>query len=110
MAKATKTPKTLDEAYEQVLAELLIMFLKKHRDYGKGNILSIKELGISMRLAEKVERLKNLLMKQEMGEAPVNESVEDTWIDIAVYAVIGVLVRRNHFQSLDVSKKALEKV
>lgn len=110
MTKTTKNPKTLDEAYEDVLAELLAMFLKKHRDYGKGNIMSIKELGISMRLAEKVERLKNLLMKQEMGEAPVNESVEDTWIDIAVYAIIGVLFRRKQFQNLEVAKKALEKV
>lgn len=102
MAKAVKNPKTLDEAYEQVLDELLQMFIKKHRDYGKGNILSIKELGISMRIAEKVERLKNLLLKQEMGELPVNESVEDTWIDIAVYAVIGVLYRRKQFQSLEI--------
>jgi hypothetical protein len=108
MSKTVKNPQTLDGAYEQVLAELLQMFLKKHRDYGKGNILSIKELGISMRIAEKVERLKNLLMKQEMGHSkksgPANESIEETWIDIAVYAIIGVLFRRKQFQNLEVTK------
>lgn len=108
MTKTIPTPPTLDAAYEQVLDELLAMFLKKHRDYGKGNILSIKELGIAMRIAEKTERLKHLLMKQEMDphfqSGPANESIEETWIDIAVYAIIGVLFRRKQFQNLDVAQ------
>lgn len=104
-------PQTLDQAYEQVLDELLKMFLKKHKDYGKGNILSIKELGISMRIAEKVERLKHLLMKEELGgEGPANESIYETWIDIAVYGVIGALYRKGKFQSLEVDEKVMKKV
>jgi hypothetical protein len=124
----------LDEAFEQVNVELLEMFLKKHADYGKGNILANKELGISMRISEKVERLKHLLLKDELQtslagvnfdsslsqpsapaskpidsaestSSPANESVEETWIDIAVYAVIGVLYRRKQFQKLEVKKK-----
>lgn len=106
----------LDQAFEQVNIELLEMFLKKHADYGKGNILANKELGIAMRISEKVERLKHLLMKSELaesdisggsktGSAPANESIEETWIDIAVYAVIGVLYRRKQFQNLEVEGK-----
>lgn len=98
---------TLDQAYEQVLAELLTMFLKKHRDYGKGNILSIEELGIGMRILEKTQRLKNLLISQA---EPKNESIEGTWIDIAVYAIIAVLYRRGQFQELEVDEKALKSV
>lgn len=94
-------PQTLDQAFAQVNDEILEMFLKKHKDYGKGNILSIEELGISMRIVEKAERLKNLLIKQE-GDGPVNESIEETWVDIATYAVIAVLFRRGQFQKLDV--------
>lgn len=117
--KSQKKMQYLDEAFEQVNIELLEMFLKKHADYGKGNILANKELGIAMRISEKVERLKHLLMKSELaGEnadangvstsqsqsEPQNESIEETWIDIAVYAVIGVLYRRKQFQNLDVEK------
>lgn len=101
MAQAKTPPKTLDSAYEEVLEELLQLFLKKHKDYGKGNILSIKELGIAFRIGEKSERLKHLLMTQDN---PANESVEDTWLDIAVYAIIGVLYRREQFQKLEVKK------
>ncbi|MBU0576889.1 DUF1599 domain-containing protein [Patescibacteria group bacterium] len=98
---------TLDQAFVQVNDELLKMFLKKHRDYGKGNILAIEELGVAIRIMEKVQRLKNLLITKE---GPTNESIEETWIDIAVYAVIGVLFRRGQFQKLGVDKKTLKSV
>jgi hypothetical protein len=96
---AQKQPKALDEAFAVIEKELLETFIQKHKDYGKGNILSMKELGIAFRLSEKVERLKNLLLK---NEGPVNESLEDTWNDIAVYAIIAVLVRRGWFEKLEI--------
>lgn len=102
MAKTKSSPQTLDKAFENVNTELLEMFLQKHADYGKGNILSGKELGIAFRISEKAERLKNLLMS---GNTPENESIEETFVDIAVYGVIGVLYRRQQFQNLEVEAK-----
>lgn len=96
------SPQTLDQAFEAVNSELLAMFLKKHQDYGKGNILANKEIGIAMRISEKVERLKHLLLT---GKSPSNENIEETWVDIAVYAIIGVLYRREWFQNLEVKQK-----
>ena len=61
---AVPKPKYLDEAFKVICEEMLATFIQKHKDYGKGNILSIKELGIAFREAEKVERLKNLLLDQ----------------------------------------------
>ena len=94
----TKTPKTLDEAFEIVCQELKDTFVKKRNDYGKGNILSMGELGIAFRETEKVERLKHLLAN---GNAPNNESLDDTWTDTAVYAVIAIMMRRGWFQQLE---------
>lgn len=91
-------PKHLDEAFRLVCAELTDTFISKHRDYGKGNILSIQELGIAFRETEKVERLKNLLLK---SQDPANEAIDDTWLDVAVYAVIAIMLRRGWFQKLD---------
>lgn len=101
---------TLDQAYEEILQELLVTFLKKHKDYGKGNILSIKELGIAMRISEKAERVKHLLMKEQMGEKPANESIDDSMTDIAVYAIIAKLVRNGKFQKLEVDETKMAKV
>jgi len=105
MSKQKPSPKTLDAAFDAATEELLQLFLKKHRDYGKGNILANKELGIAMRVSEKVERLKHLLMTQQ---GPANESIQETWQDIAVRAVIAVLFEREQFQSLEVDKKLME--
>jgi hypothetical protein len=101
MSKAT----TLDQSFEQICQELLEMFLKKHKDYGKGNILANGEIGIAMRVSEKIERLKHLLMTQG---SPANESIDETWTDIAVYAVIARLVRSGEFKNLDVDTARLK--
>lgn len=57
-----------------------------------------------MRVSEKVERLKHLLMSQQ---GPTNETIQETWQDIAVYAVIAVLLEREQFQKLDVDAQKL---
>ncbi len=92
-------PMYLDESFNKICDELLATFIQKHKDYGKGNILSIKELGIAFRLTEKVERLKNLLMNP--SQDPVNESISDNIKDIAVYAILMEMYRRGEFQKLD---------
>ena len=96
-----KEPKYLDEAFSKISKELLKMFLKKHKDYGKGNILDMGELGIAFRISEKFNRLKHLLQN---GRKPENESLDETWEDIGVYAVIAVLLRRGWFKKLKVNK------
>ncbi len=97
-----KKPDSLNGAFEEVCRELTMMFIKKHDDYGKGNILEIAELGIAFRISEKIQRLKFLLSS---GKKPANESIEETWIDIGVYAVIAVMFRRGWFQKLEIRKK-----
>lgn len=104
---STKKPTSLDAAFAGVNQELLELFLQKHHDYGKGNILANKELGIAMRISEKVERMKHLLIS---AQNPENESIEDTWKDIAVYAIIAVLFTRKAFQDLDVDPEVMKKV
>lgn len=94
-----KEPKYLDEAFELVSKQALEMFLKKHKDYGKGNILDMGELGIAFRISEKFNRIKHLLMS---GNKPNNESIEDSWIDIAVYAIIAILLKKGWFEKLEV--------
>jgi hypothetical protein len=102
VARSSQAPTTLDGAFDLITDELLETFLKKHQDYGKGNILANGEIGIAMRISEKIERLKHLLLT---NQAPSNESVDDSWHDIAVYAIIATLYRRGQFQELEVGRK-----
>jgi hypothetical protein len=97
-----KKPTTLDEAFEMICREMEGVFVKKHKDYGKGNILDTGELGIAFRISDKMNRLKNLMAT---GTKPQNETIEETWTDIGVYAVIALMYRRGWFQKLTLKKK-----
>jgi len=81
-----------DLVYEFVLSLLpcIVLFDKKQHDYGSGNIAQFGDLGVLIRINDKVQRLKTLLMS---GEEPKfsEEGLKDTWMDIAVYGVIGYM-------------------
>lgn len=63
----------------------------KQLDYGSQNISAFGEYGVVVRMSDKMERLKNLIKKDSVN----NESIEDTYKDLANYAVISLLIRRN---------------
>jgi glutaredoxin 2 len=92
----------LDQAFDEELQKLLEIFIKKHKDYGKENILDNGELGIIFRVNDKLRRLQNLAMK---GDAAVNESTRDSWQDIAVYSVIALLLADGRFRDLVLDPK-----
>ena len=79
---------------EHVL-KLAKLFDSKMSDYGAGNISAFGELGVLVRVNDKIERLKNLQYK---GTLPENESVDDSWNDISVYGVIAILLREGKWR------------
>lgn len=87
----------LDQAFDQELKELLELFIRKHKDYGKANILDNGELGIIFRVNDKLRRLQNLANHGSSGH---NETIRDNWQDIAVYALIALLLRDGRFKDL----------
>ena len=75
--------------------ECVQLFDSKQLDYGSANISLGGEMGIAVRLQDKVSRMRNLLLKQLKGDANVNhESLEDTFKDAANYGMIGILLKR----------------
>jgi hypothetical protein len=72
--------------------EAVTVLLHKHDDYGPRNISDSPGgpiNGLSVRLHDKIARLAHLL---ETGADPKNESIYDTFLDIANYGLIGMLV------------------
>ena len=86
-------PRTFQEALGLVLDDMREVMIAKQRDYGPGNILDFGDYGVLVRANDKIGRLKNLYK----GEKPRNESVDDSWLDLANYAVIALMVRRGHW-------------
>jgi hypothetical protein len=97
----------LSEEYKRISKEMYEMFARKHMDYGLNNIALGGDLknpddkkfsltGLCIRLTDKISRLKNLLIN---GKNFVEgEGMEDTFIDIANYGIIGLLVGRDKWK------------
>jgi len=78
----------------EIFMENIQVFDKKQEDYGPYNICGNPhpELGVAFRSGDKVNRLMNLFLKTQ-GE-PNNESVLDSWIDLANYGIIGQMLHK----------------
>ena len=84
-----------EEACREAALEIAQVVINKQHDYGHDNILAFREKGLVVRLWDKVARLKNLMWKNDYE--PKNESVVDTFIDIAGYGIIAVMLSKGNF-------------
>jgi len=98
----------LSNEFKTIQKEMYKMFARKHMDYGLNNIALGGDIvnnsddkqfsltGLCIRLTDKISRLKNLLIN---GRSFVEgEGIQDTFIDIANYGIIGLLVGRNKWK------------
>tara|TARA_R110000824_G_scaffold100319_2_gene238607 strand:+ start:813 stop:1133 length:321 start_codon:yes stop_codon:yes gene_type:complete len=88
---------SFEEACRIAALQVAEIVISKQHDYGHDNILVFGERGLVVRLWDKLSRLKNLLWV--MNEEPKNESVEDTFTDMAGYAIIGLMIKNNTFEN-----------
>lgn len=80
-----------------IYANLYKILVSKQKDYGPDNIRKSPGgplNGLTVRLYDKLARLNNLL---ETGATPENESLRDTFLDIANYGVIGMMILDDTF-------------
>ena len=82
-----------------VMQELGDLLIKKHRDYGPKNISESPGgplNGLRVRMHDKLARINNLI---DNNRNPENESLEDSFKDMANYAIIGLLVLRGQWNN-----------
>lgn len=89
----------LDNELTRVTVELGDLLLSKHRDYGPKNITDAPGgaiNGLRVRMHDKLARINNLF---DSGADPEHESLEDSFKDMANYAIIGLLVLRGKWDN-----------
>lgn len=84
------------EKHKKICDELNSLYAKKNHDYGDSFHISFEEEGMAMpriRIGDKFNRFKTLSRnnKQEIND----ESLRDTLIDLANYAIMTVLEMEN---------------
>ena len=99
--------KYLTDEYKKIMMEQYVLFCKKHRNYGTGNInvgtnlntdndVKLALTGLWFRLNDKIQRLKQLVVNGEPDT--VGESSEDTFQDLSIYGIIAQLVSKKKFK------------
>jgi hypothetical protein len=87
----------LETHLSNTVKELSDLLLSKHRDYGPKNISQAPGgpiNGLRVRMHDKLARISNLV---DSGADPQHESLEDSFKDMANYAIIGLLVLRGQW-------------
>jgi hypothetical protein len=77
------------------------LLIKKQKDYGPKNISDSPGgplNGLRVRMFDKLARINNLL---ETGATPENESLRDSFMDIANYAIISMMVLDKHWEGVE---------
>jgi hypothetical protein len=87
-------------AFEDIIQNMLDTYKMKMEDYSPWNMKGTGELGAITRLWDKTARLMNL-MGFDIGTGkfsalkdPKNESIDDTLLDLANYAIITMILRK----------------
>lgn len=86
----------IEQAFEHALAEKFSeaedLLVKKHKDYGPKNISESPGgplNGLRVRMHDKLARINHLY---DSGATPENESLRDSFIDMANYAIIALMI------------------
>lgn len=88
--------------FKAILDKMYRTHLDKNADYSPANILGTGELGLATRIYDKCIRYLNLtgfdidarLVAYIGPKIAKNESIDDTLLDMAVYSIIGLLLRK----------------
>lgn len=86
----------VDNVYD-TNSELAQLLLRKHTDYGPKNIALAPGgaiNGLRVRMHDKMARINHLV---DNNATPENESLEDSFKDLANYAIIGLMVLRGQW-------------
>jgi hypothetical protein len=89
----------LEVHLSNTIKELSELLLSKHKDYGPKNISQAPGgaiNGLRVRMHDKLARINNLI---DSGANPEHESLEDSFKDMANYAIIGLLVLRKQWDN-----------
>jgi hypothetical protein len=87
------------EAVQQKFQHAKSVLLQKHKDYGPLNIALAPGgpiNGLRVRMWDKMARINHLL---ETGAKPENESLKDSFLDLANYAIIAMMVLDDEWPS-----------
>jgi len=107
MTKDEETKLTINK---MILDEMRDTYIDKNSDYGDSFDKTIDEFGLvapAIRMSDKLNRFKKLIKAQQNVK---DESIEDTLLDLANYAVLTLMHIRNEERPISLHEKYKNKM
>lgn len=83
----------LEVRWLQAVQKSFLLFQEKNHDYGSNNLASGGLKGVALRMGDKVSRIWTLVgLRGDRGQKIKDESIGDSFMDLANYAIIGYLM------------------
>lgn len=93
---------TVDEEireFEQITKHMVEVYRRKHHDYGQSTKDTYRKYGpvsMAVRMRDKLNRFETLIELEKRGDQiMVNESLFDTLLDLANYAIITMIEQKD---------------
>lgn len=83
------------EEYDNIHRRCKEIAVSKNTDYGSEVLLRFAEQGVVVRMSDKMDRLVNLVWKNQKGMVN-DEKVEDTAMDMINYATYLIMMKRKN--------------
>lgn len=80
--------KEFENHVQAIMDRMVSTWIPKQKGYGPSNIGIFREMGIMVRMIDKISRVHNILMR---GGEEGDESLKDNFLDIAVYCAIALM-------------------
>jgi DNA polymerase II small subunit/DNA polymerase delta subunit B len=96
----------MSSRFKKILDEEYKLFCRKQHDYGSDNITLGEDLSkeegrmvsltaLVVRMNDKINRLKTIIIKNKGKNAVTQETYMDAFIDLSIYGIIAQLVAEN---------------
>lgn len=90
----------LEQIVVEVMGEYFELWKKKQRSYGPHNIGAFGSRGCLIRANDKIQRLRrHYFLNTDVSLS--NETIEDTWLDLLGYALMGLVCERGQWPGLE---------
>lgn len=83
-----------------IMCENLVLMEGKQADYGTSSVGRFGLFGVVVRMTDKFERIRNLFNQGRRRRA-INESIRDSFRDVANYAIIALMIEKGTWPDAD---------
>lgn len=84
--------------YKKIHEECYNLSKNKNKDYGSNSLIKYGELGMLIRISDKIDRLDNLVFHKK-NISVSNEKIEDTLKDVINYATYIIMLQRDKLKN-----------